>query len=144
MIIEEISKMLPALLTPAGWAIIAGIAVGRLVEKRYVPRMSAFSNGMAINIALLVVTGKHWILEWYGNFCFIMALLGALSYWCEQNNRTSYDWRRQFSDLPKEYYALAKLCGARAAVAMMVALPSWSFMGYTWPSLNSFLFTLLT
>jgi len=144
MIIEEVSKILPALLTPSGWAIIAGIVVGKLVERRYVGRMSAFSNGMAIDIALISITSKHWLLIWYGNFCLLMAGIGALSYWCERTATIRHDRRWRMTNLPQEHYGLSRFCGAWASVIMMMALPSWSLAGLTWPGLNSFLSTVLT
>ena len=90
------------------------IVTGYLVEKHFVSRMSTFANGMAINIVLQAIKNRHWALNLYGNFCLVMALMGALSYaWYQSAGY--YERQRSPAKLPNEYYSMSWLCGALAS-----------------------------
>jgi len=90
------------------------IVTGYLVERKFVSRMSTFANGLAINIVLQGIDNRHWVLNLYGNFCLVMALIGALSYAWYQS--AGYYERQRFpARLRDEYYDLSWLCGALAS-----------------------------
>jgi hypothetical protein len=57
------------------------VAVGYLVEKNYVGRISLFSNGIALNINYLPSAGSiPWYLGYYLDAGLVLAILGILGY----------------------------------------------------------------
>jgi hypothetical protein len=60
--------------------VIALLIIGVLVERNYTGRMTAFSNSIALNLAMLRLQNLHWILRLYGDIGFMLGLLGLISY----------------------------------------------------------------
>ena len=64
----------------ANLGVIALLIIGVLVERNYTGRMTAFSNSIALNLAMLRLQDLHWILRLYGDIGFMLGLLGLISY----------------------------------------------------------------
>lgn len=60
--------------------VIALLIIGMLVERKYTGRMTAFSNSIALNLAMLRLQDLHWILRLYGDIGFVLGLVGLISY----------------------------------------------------------------
>lgn len=81
--------------------IIALIVIGLFVEKRFVGRMTTFTNSIALNLLLLRLPSLHWTLDWYANLGILLGVLGAISYCLQRaDSRHSYH-------MPGWYYALS-------------------------------------
>lgn len=82
-------KMLPAL---------SLVAIGWMVEKQVVGRVTTFANGLAINLHVLLLTSPPMWFIWYANIGFIMGIIGIFAY----GSRTSLS-----GTLGKIYYTLS-------------------------------------
>jgi len=104
MIIES---FLPGFLV-ANLDVVTLIAIGILVEKNYVGRMTTFSNSVAINLLFLRISNLHWVLDWYATIGFALGVVGAISYAASQSE-SLYWHRNEFPyKLPREYYQFSQ------------------------------------
>ena len=73
-----ITHVLPAWLLQRLGA-LSLVAVGLLVEKHYVGRITTFANTIAINIHAAYTTSPWWLV-WYANIGLIVGMIALASY----------------------------------------------------------------
>jgi hypothetical protein len=78
--------------------IIALLIVGFLVERKFVGRMTAFSNAVAVNLLVLRMTDPHWLLRLYADVGAVIGLVCLISYasYIEYAHRNHVDPPNEF------------------------------------------------
>jgi hypothetical protein len=56
------------------------LVVGFLVEKKFISRMTLFTNAIAINIVAFGLSSPPSYLVWYANIGFVLGVIALLSY----------------------------------------------------------------
>lgn len=69
------------------------IVIGHLVEKKFIGRITAFTNSIALNVFLYGLDEISFILSLYGNVGLILGFIGLISY-------------SLMSSMPKIYYTI--------------------------------------
>lgn len=106
-----IAEFLPAIIQ-SNLAVIGLLLVGFFAEKHYVGRLTAFSNGIAVNVYYLDAVGG-FIFSLYAALGFIVAVVGFLFYL----DNTS---------LGEHYYLVTYFGYSSATAALVILLPnSW-------------------
>jgi len=103
--------------------VVALLAIGILVEKNFVGRMTTFSNSIAVNLLFLRLSNLHWVLDWYAGIGFLLGILGAFSYAVWQFSESRYFRGGEFPyRLPSWYYQVCLLYSS-IVVALIALAP---------------------